>query len=61
MHGNTKMWMEKSIFISVSTCINPSGQPGNSPVGTELTSVVSKSLSANPSSNRPTVNPSKII
>lgn len=44
------------------TCINPSGQPGNSPVDVmRLASVVSKSLSTRPSSNLPTVKPSNII
>lgn len=46
------------------TCINPSGHPGSSAPALDnirLTSVVSKSLSAIPSSNRPTVNPSKMI
>lgn len=53
---------KKLISVVLITCINPSGQPGNSPVDVILLpSGVSNSLSAKPSSNRPTLNPSKII
>jgi hypothetical protein len=43
--------------------MNPSGHPGSSEpeVDIRLPSVVSKSLSAFPSSKRPTVKPSKMI
>lgn len=53
-----------ALLFFTHTCINPSGQPGSSaPEGDSirLASVVSKSLSAIPSSNRPTVKPSKMI
>lgn len=46
------------------TCMNPSGHPGSSApevANMRLTSVLSKSLSATPSSNLPTVKPSKMI
>lgn len=50
-------------FLIILTCMNPSGQPGRSEpeLDMRLPSVVSKSLSALPSSNRPTVKPSKMI
>lgn len=61
-------WMEEmkvqDTLQSTHTCMNPSGQPGSSAPEVDnirLASVVSKSLSDKPSSNRPTVNPSKMI